>query len=384
MNALAEDALPAGDPARSDVGRCSEITGEWLRGRDLNPRSGACRIMSQLAGKPVSAKKPWPRPWRFSRFSNLRASDKGSHRFATQSSKDPCLWSIVRNLGCAAAIAPGILAKADVEAAFLVLQNVNAIARHSPASWLRGRDLNPRPSGYEPDELPGCSTPRLEQIMRPQGANATANRHRSRFAFAVEWRRIPSCENASSTKKSRTKSSSGTASWSDPGFVERWYPKKMPAGDRLAWYAQHFEMVEVNSTFYAVPDVRMVERWCRTARQTGSCFDVKLHQLLSRHSTNVKVVAARAAARARGGREGQSELNPEIEAEMSEEFRHADLEICANPANWARFSCSCRRHFRRNCTNSLGELDACWRARGIESRSSSEIEIGRRANNRGN
>src|SRR5438046_5458436 len=28
-------------------------------------------------------------------------------------------------------------------------------------NWLRGRDLNPRPSGYEPDELPGCSTPRL-------------------------------------------------------------------------------------------------------------------------------------------------------------------------------------------------------------------------------
>ena len=32
--------------------------------------------------------------------------------------------------------------------------------------WLRGRDLNPRPSGYEPDELPGCSTPRLGRIMR--------------------------------------------------------------------------------------------------------------------------------------------------------------------------------------------------------------------------
>ncbi len=26
---------------------------------------------------------------------------------------------------------------------------------------LRGQDLNLRPSGYEPDELPGCSTPRL-------------------------------------------------------------------------------------------------------------------------------------------------------------------------------------------------------------------------------
>jgi hypothetical protein len=27
-------------------------------------------------------------------------------------------------------------------------------------NWLRGLDLNQRPSGYEPDELPGCSTPR--------------------------------------------------------------------------------------------------------------------------------------------------------------------------------------------------------------------------------
>ena len=26
--------------------------------------------------------------------------------------------------------------------------------------WLRGLDLNQRPSGYEPDELPDCSTPR--------------------------------------------------------------------------------------------------------------------------------------------------------------------------------------------------------------------------------
>jgi len=81
----------------------------------------------------------------------------------------------------------------------------------------------------------------------------------------------------------------GTASWSDPGFVERWYPKKMPTGERLGWYAQHFDMVEVNSTFYSVPDPKMVERWCATTPDDFT-FDVKLHQLFSFHSTPAKLL----------------------------------------------------------------------------------------------
>ena len=111
----------------------------------------------------------------------------------------------------------------------------------------------------------------------------------------------------------------GTASWSDPGFVEHWYPKKMPAGDRLAWYAQRFEMVEVNSTFYSVPDPRMVERWCRSTPD-GFIFDVKLHQLLSRHATNVKLLPAALQRRAETDAKGKVKLTPAIEAAMTDEF----------------------------------------------------------------
>jgi uncharacterized protein YecE (DUF72 family) len=114
----------------------------------------------------------------------------------------------------------------------------------------------------------------------------------------------------------------GTASWSDPGFVEHWYPKKMPAGERLAWYAQHFEMVEVNSTFYSVPDARMVERWCRSTPE-GFIFDVKLHQLLSRHSTNRKLLPPALQKSAESDAKGKVKLTPQIEKAMIEQFRRA-------------------------------------------------------------
>jgi uncharacterized protein YecE (DUF72 family) len=56
--------------------------------------------------------------------------------------------------------------------------------------------------------------------------------------------------------------------------------RRMPAAARLPWYAQHFEMVEVKSTFYSVP----IRGWSSAGskhRQTIFVFDVKLHQLLS-------------------------------------------------------------------------------------------------------
>jgi uncharacterized protein YecE (DUF72 family) len=76
----------------------------------------------------------------------------------------------------------------------------------------------------------------------------------------------------------------GTSSWADPGFVKHWYPKGLAARERLPFYAQRFEVVELNSSFYATPSRDNVERW-NEVTPDGFRFHVKLHRLLSRHAT---------------------------------------------------------------------------------------------------
>jgi uncharacterized protein YecE (DUF72 family) len=110
----------------------------------------------------------------------------------------------------------------------------------------------------------------------------------------------------------------GTSSWADPGFVEEWYPPGLPARDRLAWYAERFEAVEVNSTFYAVPDRRTVERWV-TQTPDGFTFDVKLHRLLSRHAADLKSLPPDVRERARTNDRGRVVLTDGVQAAMLDE-----------------------------------------------------------------
>ena len=200
--------------------------------------------------------------------------------------------------------------------------SLSANRRPCQEIWLRGRDLNSRPSGYEPDELPGCSTPRHNYVDLIVGIKfkkrfsirVVCFRRESRFLFLVAV--------SDSRQSGPGRILVGTASWSDPGFVERWYPKEMRPSERLAWYARHFEMVEVNSTFYSVPDARMVDRWCKNTPD-AFMFDVKLHQLLSRHSTLAKLLPPELQRQAQIDVKGKVKLTRTMEETLIEIFLHA-------------------------------------------------------------
>ena len=114
----------------------------------------------------------------------------------------------------------------------------------------------------------------------------------------------------------------GTSSWADPGFVEEWYPQGLPAKDRLPYYAERFRAVEVNSSFYAVPERDTVGRWARITPD-DFVFDVKLHRLLSRHAAQLKELPPELRDDVEVGPRGRVRLTPELEAAMIEQVKHA-------------------------------------------------------------
>lgn len=55
----------------------------------------------------------------------------------------------------------------------------------------------------------------------------------------------------------------GTSSWSEKAWSGVFYPAGLPAGEQLAHYAQRFDTVEADVTYYRVPDERLVRGWER-------------------------------------------------------------------------------------------------------------------------
>ena len=81
----------------------------------------------------------------------------------------------------------------------------------------------------------------------------------------------------------------GTCSWADEALSKWFYPPKLPARERLAWYAENFDTVEVDSTYYRLPDERAVAGWAERT-PTGFTMHVKAFGLMTRHPVKAEVI----------------------------------------------------------------------------------------------
>jgi len=77
----------------------------------------------------------------------------------------------------------------------------------------------------------------------------------------------------------------GTASWTDPTLIasEAFYPPSAKtAEDRLRFYAEQFDTVEVDSTYYALPSERNAHLWVERTPDSF-LFHIKAFALLTKH-----------------------------------------------------------------------------------------------------
>lgn len=67
---------------------------------------------------------------------------------------------------------------------------------------------------------------------------------------------------------------SGTSGYSYKQWKGRFYPNDLPEAKMLAFYAERFNTVEINNTFYRMPAVNVIERWVEQVPDTFS-FAIK-------------------------------------------------------------------------------------------------------------
>jgi uncharacterized protein YecE (DUF72 family) len=75
----------------------------------------------------------------------------------------------------------------------------------------------------------------------------------------------------------------GVCSWADETLTKVWYPKGVKSGEeRLRYYAERFDVVEANSTYYRLPDPHLVENWVERT-PPGFTMHVKAFGVMTRH-----------------------------------------------------------------------------------------------------
>jgi uncharacterized protein YecE (DUF72 family) len=79
----------------------------------------------------------------------------------------------------------------------------------------------------------------------------------------------------------------GTCSWADEALSKYFYPKALAAGERLGYYAERFDTVEVDSTFYRLPEEGMVARWAERTPE-GFVMHVKAFGIMTRHPVRIE------------------------------------------------------------------------------------------------
>ncbi len=80
----------------------------------------------------------------------------------------------------------------------------------------------------------------------------------------------------------------GTCSWADESLVKVWYPAHVKSAEaRLKYYAEEFDTVEVNSSYYALPTHEVAGNWARRTPE-GFVFHVKAFGVMTRHPVKVE------------------------------------------------------------------------------------------------
>jgi uncharacterized protein YecE (DUF72 family) len=72
----------------------------------------------------------------------------------------------------------------------------------------------------------------------------------------------------------------GTSAFTAAGWEGSFYPKGLPAKDQLSYYAQHFDTVEVDSTYYRIPALSTVKGWAAKT-PAGFIFAAKVPQIIT-------------------------------------------------------------------------------------------------------